>query len=178
MPGTSDNVRPEGTEESRGGSGHRRRRARGTELPPPRSCAGKRTDGTHCPAPPMRDSEFCFSHDPRPEIVEKRQRARRAGGLASTSARYAESKVDLTTQAGMKAALASVVRRVMLGTMTQRQADVVTRAIRTAMRFDERVRSLQSQQQTVRKVVVEYPPWARKLEGQAEPQQGSSDGAR
>lgn len=126
----------------------------------------------------MRDSEFCFAHDSRPETVAKRQRARRAGGLASTSARYAETKWDLTSTEGMKHALASIARRVILGTMTQRRAEIATRAIRTAMRIEERQKAGQSQPGTARHI-VELAPWLKELKGQPELQQGETgDGAR
>jgi hypothetical protein len=125
----------------------------------------------------MRDSEFCFSHDPRPETVEKRQRARRAGGLASTSARYAETKLDLSSPEGMKHALASIARRVVLGTMTQRRAEIVTRAIRTAMRIEERLKAAQAQPRKVVHV-VELASYAGGREDQLEARQGTNDGAR
>lgn len=58
----------------------------GDKLPPEtsgggqRTCALRRADGHQCKARPLVDSDFCFFHDEREEIVQKRIEGRRIGG--------------------------------------------------------------------------------------------------
>ena len=44
-----------------------------------RNCRALRTDGSPCGMAPLRESEFCLSHDP--ERIEEAQEARRLGGV-------------------------------------------------------------------------------------------------
>ena len=43
-----------------------------------RACRETKTDGSSCGMPPLRDSDFCLSHDP--DHVQEAQEARRLGG--------------------------------------------------------------------------------------------------
>ncbi len=45
----------------------------------PQACKGLTNEGTKCGAPPLRDAEFCFWHDP--EHATEAGEARRLGGL-------------------------------------------------------------------------------------------------
>src|SRR2546428_10358101 len=47
--------------------------------PPARTCATMHDDGLGCRMAPLRDSRYCFSHDP--EHREEAARARLAGGV-------------------------------------------------------------------------------------------------
>jgi hypothetical protein len=48
-------------------------------MPGSRSCKGIKQGGDRCLAPPLRDSDFCFWHDP--EHQAEAAEARRLGGL-------------------------------------------------------------------------------------------------
>jgi hypothetical protein len=45
-----------------------------------RKCAFKYEDGLQCAARPLSDSDYCFFHDPRDEVAQKRLEGRRMGG--------------------------------------------------------------------------------------------------
>lgn len=46
-------------------------------------CKGKRKDGASCSSWALNGSEYCWFHDPDPEIVKKRMEARVNGGRSS-----------------------------------------------------------------------------------------------
>ena len=43
-------------------------------------CTARCKDGSACKFTALRDSKFCFCHDTRPHIAERRLRARKRGG--------------------------------------------------------------------------------------------------
>ena len=55
------------------------------ELQRPRCAHVDQTTGAGCLAYALKDSEFCFYHDQRPEIVAKRLKALRKGGKKTNS---------------------------------------------------------------------------------------------
>jgi hypothetical protein len=57
-----------------------------------RGCRGTKSDGSSCGMPPLRDSEFCLSHDP--DHVEEAQEARRLGGQRRRRERIVSGAYD------------------------------------------------------------------------------------
>ncbi len=65
--------------------------------PERRRCQHVHQDGRGCGAYPLRDSELCSAHDPRPEIVQRRKDALRKGGKTQLRAGldgWKEIKID------------------------------------------------------------------------------------
>lgn len=66
-------------------------RAPATPAPPPaerdgpRCCKAVALSGKPCRSPPLKGSEFCSAHDPRPEAKAKFHKAASAGGKAATA---------------------------------------------------------------------------------------------
>ena len=90
-----------------------------------RRCAHVSANGAGCLANALRDSEYCFYHDPRPEIVAKRLKAaakgtknsKRMDGLSSWSSR------SISTMEELKTALSDLFNAGMSGEIsTQRLA--------------------------------------------------------
>ena len=60
-------------------------------------CSKRTSDGIGCGAEAQSDSIYCFMHDDRPEIVQKRYEARSAGGVARrASQRGAPVHIDVS----------------------------------------------------------------------------------
>ena len=61
--------------------------------PAGRHCGARTPDGRSCAAPPLRDSRFCFLHDP--DHAAAAAEARRLGGLRRRRERTLEAAYDL-----------------------------------------------------------------------------------
>jgi hypothetical protein len=58
-----------------------------------RICTFRKQDGERCRSTPMRDSDFCFWHDP--EHAEEAEQARRLGGQRRRREKITEGAYDL-----------------------------------------------------------------------------------
>src|SRR5437867_3014954 len=60
---------------------------------PARTCGAARSDGLACGMAPLRDSEYCFAHDP--EHADEAARARATGGVRRRRERVTAVVYDL-----------------------------------------------------------------------------------
>jgi len=93
----------------------------------PNTCQHMKDDGTPCQANALKDSDFCFFHDP--DSADKRQAARRAGGV-ERSKRAAVLPTDtpdlpLKTSADVVALLAQTINQVRRGDIDPRISNAV-----------------------------------------------------
>ena len=113
---------------------------------PNRSCTGRRKDGEPCSARALPSGDFCFSH--APQLREKRDAARRAGGRNSSHAARLKQLMP-PRLVPVFDVLQTALEEVHSGTLAPARANAlanVARAMATVLQvgeLEERVRRLE-----------------------------------
>lgn len=119
-------------------SAGRRPTARAKRVDAPR-CAATTTTGAPCPIAAMHTSRWCFAHDPSPEVAERRELARRAGGMMATGTRApAEAPFPvLDDPEGFREYLATVMHQVHTGELSPKSATAIAQLAGVSIRLAE-----------------------------------------
>lgn len=103
-------------------------------------CTAICKNGKPCRFPVLRGSDFCFSHDPRPEVVGKRRQARVAGGRMHLHfAPKPATPTPVDTVEDIRELSFRVVRELREGTLDIKSANALSFACRTALKAAESV---------------------------------------
>jgi hypothetical protein len=86
--------------------------------PGPRKCKHAKKNGKPCRAPPLKDSDFCLAHDPRPEIRAKLAKSSSAGGEAKAAKDSIQwDRIEVTDRESLRKFVDQVVDQVARGKM-------------------------------------------------------------
>ena len=96
---------------------------------PLRCCIALTRRGTSCRMRPMRDSDYCVSHDPRVDANAASERAWKVSAAARRKpAQLLEAVLTLSSRVGIQAFLDIIIRLHFAGHLTDAQAKVALRA--------------------------------------------------
>lgn len=103
-----------------------------------RKCKATTKAGEPCPWNALKNSDYCFSHDP--DKKEERQQARVAGGkarCAAISISREEAENEITTVRDVIYALSECVQAIRAGKMTWSQGQSVSSLLNTLLKAIE-----------------------------------------
>lgn len=111
---------------------------------PLRVCIAITRKGGACRMRPLRDSDYCVSHDPRRDAAAAAKRASNAASIARRKpAELLESVLSLTDRVSIQAFLDIIIRLHLAGHLSEAQAKIALRAASIASQnFDRAHTSL------------------------------------
>lgn len=121
------------------------------------TCIARCKDNSPCRFPPLKGSEYCYTHDPRPEMVKQRHEARGRGGSRSRQflpKRYQDTKLD--TIEDIRDLSFRVARELRSGKLDVKSANALAYACRTAITAAELAEQKALARERAKQSVMEY----------------------
>jgi hypothetical protein len=115
-----------------------------------RLCPRLTRAGRPCGWPPMRGSQFCWNHDERPAVAQRRAASKRVA---------VRMRVDWGSPEGTLRQVKRIVAAVEAGTMSRRRGDVLVKALRAAVRAQKTLDRVKAQRPV--EIRVKVPAWLR-----------------
>ena len=120
-----------------------------------RHCIVIKKDGTRCQMYALRDSQYCFTHDKRPEVAEQKALAIKAGGQVG-HIRAQLSHVNVDKVKDIKTLMAKTVSELRRGVADPRVAVAIKACADTFLKasevdFEERLEALEKEATKQRK---------------------------